>query len=860
MKPGDVMSKLKRREFLKLAGVTTALIAVSKSGLEPLFLRERDKQALLQELATPQRLQEMYFVDRICGAGCVLKGYVDSSGELVKVYGDPRDWVSQGAPCVKGKTVLKMLYDPDRLKKPLKRTNPDRGFELNEDGTIRGMKDPKWVEISWDEALDAIADKMAEAIKTWGPQSIVFVGHGHGSALAKLIGTPNVVKHHSTCHSTWDVTIVPMYGGLPDADMEHSKLIISFGFDQSGGKSKNPFAWLLARAKMNGAKIIVFDPRLSGTANKATEWIPIKPGTDVAVALAMANVIISEGLYDEDFLVKYTNAPILVDASSYKYVRDDNGNLLVYDESVGSIVPLDSAQKPSLEWSGEYNGVKVATSFYLVKQRIMQYTPEFAEKVSGVSAAKIREIAREFATVKPASIPHWKRSGGCGPGRAQGVETYKVVGLLMALTGNIEVPGGWIYNRNAKFIAGAISKTPKKKFSDLYPIPDEYKGKTVDEREKFPLWGKKEGAYQTIWYNILHDQPYPVKVLVIWGQGFQSTMDSELVVEAIKHVAEDNDGIVVNVNIYPDEMATLADIVLPEKFFLEGGPSIGFSKAFDITYRINWVDGIDPVYPDVRSESWITKQLAYKIGERLGISREILEKEYFSEYFLLSSEEKLKKMIDAYNKKLGTNITLEDLKREKVISIPWSPKDLTNLKTPSGRIEILCSELAEHGYDPLPTWKDHFTYKEPLSPGELVVVSSVFAENRHSKTVNNEWLRYFLSKKHADMVWIHPSVAAKIGAKEGDYVIIEYSRAFNPEHVISSPRLKLLARVHVTQAVRPDVIFIPHGTGQISQFMKSYGFGTMGGDGLVKPVVVDYRNPAASSADQDVIVRVRVHG
>ncbi|MCE4618296.1 MAG: molybdopterin-dependent oxidoreductase [Desulfurococcales archaeon] len=855
------MPKLKRREFLKLAAVTTAIIAASKSGLEPIFLKEKDKKALLQELAEPKGLEERYFVCRICGGGCVLKGYIDRTGKLVKIEGDPQDWVSHGTPCVKGKTSLKMLYDPDRLKKPLKRTNPDRGFVIDEKGTVREMIDPKWVEISWDEALDQIADKIAEAIKTWGPQSIVFIGHGKGSALANLIGTPNVIKHHSTCHSSWDVTLKPMFGGLPNADMENSKLIISFGFDQGAGKSKNPFAWLFSAAKRNGAKIIVFEPRLSETASKATEWIPIKPGTDAAVAFAMVNVIISEGLYDKDFLLKYTNAPILVDTNNYTYVKDEDGNLLVYDEAVNDIVPLANAKSPALVWSGEYNGKSVATAFYLIQERISQYTPEWAEQVSGVPASKIREIAREFATVKPASIPHWKRSGGTGPNREQGVETYKAIALLMTLTGNIEVRGGWILNRTAKFISKAISKKPKKKFSDLYPIPDEYQGKTVDEREKFPVYNKhtKEGAYQKIWYNILNDYPYPVKVLIIWGQGLQAFMDYELIEKAIKHVVEDNNGIVVNVNIYPDEMATLADIVLPEKLFLEGGPSIGFSKSFDITYRIHWVDGIEPVYPDVKSEGWITKQLAYKIGERLGISPDTLEKEYFSEYFLLSSEEKLRKMIDAYNEKLGTNITLEELSQKKVISVPWKPKDLSSLKTPSGRIEILITELAENGYDPLPAWKDTFTYNGSLSPGELVVVSSVFAMNRHSKTVNNEWLRYFLAKHHADKVWIHPSTAEKIGVKEGDYVIIEYSRPFNPNTVVHAPTYKLLARVHVTEAVRPDVIFIPHGTGQLSQFMKSYDFGTRGGDGLIKPVIVDYKNPAASAADQDFIVRVRAY-
>ncbi|MEB3805989.1 MAG: molybdopterin-dependent oxidoreductase [Desulfurococcales archaeon] len=852
------MPKLKRREFLKLAAVSAAIAATSKAGVDGIFLK-RNPINLLESAVEEHGLEERYFVCRICGGGCVLKGYVDRNGRLVKIEGDPRDWVSHGTPCVKGKTSLKMLYDPDRLRKPLIRTSRDRGFILDDRGAVVGVKDPKWREATWDEALDLVADKMAEAIREWGPQSIVFIGHGKGGALASLIGTPNVVKHHTTCHSTWDVVLKPMYGSVPNADMANSKLIVSFGFDQGAGKSKNPFPWLFSEAKRRGAKIIVFEPRLSETASKATEWIPIKPGTDAAVAFAMVNVILEEGLYDRDFLVNYTNAPILVDREKLIYAGD--GGLLVYDAVRGEVVPVEEAGSPVLDWEGVYKGRRVATVFRILRERMRGYTPEWAEGVSGVPGSKIREIARELATVKPASIPHWKRSGGTGPNRRQGVETYKAIALLMALTGNVERRGGWLFNRTAKFIKKAVSKKPKKTFADLYPIPEEYRGLTVDEREKFPVYKKhtKEGVFQKVWYNILHDNPYPVKVVIVWAQGLQAFMDYELVEAAIKHVVEDNDGIIVNVNIYPDEMATLADVVLPEKLFLEGGPTIGYSKSFDLTYRIHWVDGIPPVHPEVKSEKWIVKQLAYRIAERLGITREDLENNYFSEYFLVSKEEELQKMIDLYNKKLGTSVTLEQLQREKIFSLDWTPKDLRKLKTRSGRIELLPVELAEHGYDPLPRWMDTFTY-DRLGEGELVLVTSVFSMNRHSKTVNNEWLMYFLAKHHANRIWIHPSTAARIGVKEGDLVLVEAVRTFSEEATIHKPRYRLAGRVHVTEAVRPDIIFVPHGIGQLSRFMKSYGFAVKGGDGVIKPVIVDYRDPSASSSDQDVIVRVMPYG
>ncbi len=846
------MIKMDRRSFLKLAAVTSAAVAFSSTEGKVL----RILQPKTEEAASG--LTKKYLKCGICGAGCVLVATVDAKTDRVlKVEGDPRDYVSHGTPCVKGKSFLMTYYDPDRLKKPLLRTNSDIGFLRDENGAVIGIKDPKWKEVSWDEAIDLIASKIVEAIKTEGPQSVVFIGHGHGASLASLIGTPNVIKHHSTCHSTWNVTIVPMFSGLPVGELSHSKLIVSFGFDQPGGKSKNPFVWAFAEAKRNGAKVIVFEPRLSGTANLADEWIPIKPGTDAAVAMAMANVIIKEKLYDAEFLARYTNAPLLIDLETGLYPKEgDKEKLLVFDEATGRIVPPGEALKPALIWEGEWNGRRVATAFKLIADTLADKTPEWAAKISGVPADKIREIARELATVKPACIPHWKRSGGTGPGRREGSETYKIVTLLMAMTGNLERLGGWVFNRNAKgAIAKAVSGKAKKSFAS---VPEKYKGKYIDEREKFPLYAKTshEGAYQKIWYNILHDKPYKVKVVFIWGQGIQAMFDYSLIEQAINHVIKDNGGIVVNINIYPDEAAALSTIALPEAWF-PASKGIGFSKSLDLTARICWVEGVKEYAGEAKSRGAIEKLLAYKIAEKLGIPKDKLENEYFPDLWRLSKKEIWRRQIEAYNKKFKTNITLEQLQKEKVICLPWKPKKLDALATPSGRVEIYSTVMKKHGYNPLPEWKDYFTYTGSLASNEFIVVGSVSPMNRHSKTVNNKWLRQLLKIYHMDTVWLHPSAAARIGVKEGDHVYIRFARSFAEGNAFTSkPGFAVKARVHVTEAIRPDCIFIPHGTGQLSKFMSSYGFGPLGGDSAGKPVLVDYTDPAASSFDMDIVVKV----
>ncbi len=843
------MLSLSRKDFLKLAGLTGALLLIERGPVE-------DVRRALAAAGEAKGEERRYLECGVCGAKCVLVARLDENGRIFKIEGDPRDPVSRGKPCVKGRNSFHMFYDPDRLKVPLKRTNPKRSLIKDSEGAIVGVEDPGWVEVSWDEALDAIADKIAEAIRTEGPQSIVFIGHGKGSDLASLIGTPNVIKHHTTCHSTRDVTVKASLGGsLALPDLANSKLIISFGHDMPG-KSKNPFPWMFAEAKRKGARIVVFDPRLSMTANLADEWVPIRPGTDAAILLAMLNVVLTEGLYDEEFTRKYTNAPHLIGEDGLPVKEGDS--YLVYDEIRGEVIREEESSRPALIWEGELGGARVRTALKAILEAVRDRTPEWASSISGVPAERIRELARDFARIKPACIPYWKRDGGLGPNRGQGVEGLKAATILMAITGNVEVRGGWVFNRTAKKAIGkAVSKKARKSLAELYPIPEEYRGKRIDEGEKFPIYFKftKEGLYQKLWYNILNDDPYPVRVLLITAQSFSSFMDSELAVRAINHVVE-NGGIVVNINIYPDEVAALSDFVLPDRTF-HTSSGIGFSKSIDFHARANFKEGLKDIYPNTRSNSSIFKELAYRIGEKLGISKEELKAEYLPESMVLSKQEVMERQVKRYSEIYGVKLTLEDLKRQKIVSIPWKPKSLTQLGTPSGRIEIYPTLLAEKGYDPLPRWRDEFTAKE-LGAGELVLVTSVFAMNRHTKLVNVDTIRTILMKHRANMIWIHPKTASELGVSEGDEVVVYPVRSFYSKgdgEFVEVPKVGVRGRVHVTEMIRRDCVFIPHGLSQYSKYMRSYMFAPS--DGAIKHIWVSYSDPSGSSADQDVVVKVR---
>ncbi|MGQ9456948.1 MAG: molybdopterin-containing oxidoreductase family protein [Anaerolineae bacterium] len=449
--------RLSRRQFLKLAGAAGA--AAVLGGELTAFVP-------LPAYAAPQEDGLLYGTCGICSMGCAYIAHL-RNGRVVRLSGNPKDQTAEGKLCVRGYSGIRLLYDPDRLKYPMKRTNPEKGIGV----------DPGWVKISWEEALDLTANKLKEIRDTYGPQAIVLVARPQDWAkhFAKSIGTPNHIAHNNTCYSTHEVVwraMVTGKGKTWTVDYEHSKYILAFGWDGMG-KSKNHWGRAVNKALAQGAKLVVFDPRLSVTAAKAHEWIPIKPGTDLAVLLAMIRTIINEELYDKEFVANYT------------------------------------------------------FGFEQLKAAVQEYTPEWAAGISEVPAETIVRIAREFATTKPAVVAHHKRDAG-GPNYKNSWRTAQCYVILDALVGSIDRPGGHILDRKPKL-------PTFDEIFQLPPYPDTIKGPRIDGLDKFPLLkplGK--GAFSTLAEGILSQTPYPVKAMVVWKHNLLAFPNPSRLVEAIK--------------------------------------------------------------------------------------------------------------------------------------------------------------------------------------------------------------------------------------------------------------------------------------------------------------------------------------
>lgn len=484
--------KTSRRDFLKGA---------SGLALLPLLL-QRDSDILTRGAHNTRPLywdRVFYHACGVCDSVCGTKVYV-RDGRISWIEGNPADSLGgRGKVCGKGVSAMRSLYDPDRLKAPLKRTNPRKGKN----------DDPGWVKISWDEAFSTIGERFNQAIRDHGPESVLLISRPQSAdvRLQKAIGTPNLINHVDTCYSTHQGAWIAASGkGRPWAlDLDNAKYILSFGWDMPG-KSKMCYLNAFVAAKDKGAKVVVFDPQMSITAAKADEWFPIKPGTDLAVILAMMNVIISEGLYDKDYVDKYT------------------------------------------------------FGFDRLAEHVKQYTPEWAAQISDVPAEDIIRIARELATTKPAIVPTHKRDAG-GPNYTNSFQTAFAQICLSALIGSIERPGGIYWPRQPK-VRSVDQFAPVE-----YPSIKEKR--RVDERQRLPFGNRiNHGSFSTFANGLLkaveQGDPYPIKAALAKNYSILSFPEPDILVEALAKL----DFFAV-VDILPGEMAQLADIVLPDLHFLE---------------------------------------------------------------------------------------------------------------------------------------------------------------------------------------------------------------------------------------------------------------------------------------------------
>lgn len=511
--------KIKRRDFLKLSVAAGAAATVGKPALHA-FAEEAKKAEPIGELPgewKPSTCQG-------CTTWCPVEIFIQD-GRAVKVRGNQHSKQNDGYVCPRGHLSLQQLYDPDRVKVPMKRTNPQKG---------KGV-DPKFVPVSWDEAFSTIADKMMELRKAGEPEKYMLMRGRYTymrdiiyDATTKIFGSPNNISHSSICAEAENFGAYYTEGmwGYRDYDISNSKYVLVWGCDPVSSNRMIPAAIKRLGDVLDNATVAVVDPKLNNTAAKAQEWLPLLPGTDGALALAIAHVILAERLWFKEFVGDFK----------------DGKNLFVAGATV------DEAAFEEKETNGVVRWWNLA---------IKDMTPAKAAEITMVPAEQIERVARGMAKAAP-NVAVWM-----GPGAAmqvRGAYAAMAVNALNGLVGGVDNVGGTLPS----------NKVPTKHMPKVDAYQDELaqkqsKLKKIDQRgtKSIPALNEGKSGGGVVTNNaatgILNADPYEIKVAVGYMNNFAfSCTGAERWEKAMAKIP-----FFVHITTNAAEMTQYADIVLP---------------------------------------------------------------------------------------------------------------------------------------------------------------------------------------------------------------------------------------------------------------------------------------------------------
>jgi len=611
--------------------------------------------------------------------------------KIIQIKGDPEGYLNRGYTCYKGRVSADRLAHPNRLRYPLKRAG-ERG-------------EGKWQRISWDEALDETAANLLKIKEKYGARAVGFgVGMPKGLEhfvmirLANIFGSPNVVASQDVCHAPREVTGLHTCGFYPVADLHNpTSLILSWASNNLSTNEEGQIAGLTLEQIKKGTRLIVVDPRRTELAERADLWLQLKPGTAPALALGFLHVIIEEELYDKDFVENYT------------YGFED------------------------------------------LARHIKQYSPEAVSEVTWIPPELIREAARMYAAAKPAAL-QW---GNAIEHDVNVFDAARSLVCLMAITGNLEVPGGNINAHDPKIMGlGEFVR------ADL--IPDKRKQMLGAYHSTIPRLMTVPPAYFR--QAVLEGNPYPVRgyygmctnPLVAWA-------DSQVTYEAFSSL-----DFVAVAEIFMTPTAAMADIVFPVAHQYEmndiGHYGIGHGM---ILARPRIVDPPEECWPDIK--------IMNELGKRVSPA------ELWHDDF----EEFLEDVVRP------AGLTYREFVARGYLKGPdrFRLYEEKGFRTPTGKVELKLSTAEKFKLKPLPEFIS--LPQEPDSEFPLILIS---AKSRYYLLSSYRWVDKLRRKRPQPTVEIHPETAKACGISDGDQV------------VIATRYGEIVQTAKVTDIVHPDVI------------------------------------------------------
>lgn len=708
-----------------------------------------------------------------CGSRCPLRLVVED-GTITRVLsdntGDNEIGTQQIRACVRGRSIRHRIYNPDRLKKPLKR----------KPGTKRG--DGEWIEISWDQALDEIADKMKQLIKDYGNESI-YINYGTGTLggtiarswppaetpFARLMNLIGGYLNHYADYSTAQITAAyPCHYGEWVAsnsfdDIKNSQLQVLFGNNpletrMSGGGE----TFVTQQSKRrHHVKTIVIDPRFSETSVAlGDEWVALRPGTDAALVAGLAYVMIQENLHDQEFLDKYCSG--------------------FDEEHLPEGAPKNSSYRAYLE--GKKDGVPK--------------TPEWAARITGVPAQTITQLAREIGNAKPVAI-----NQGWGPQRhANGENQARAIFTLAAMCGDIGVPGGGTGGREAsyglsmEYPFNTNTENPVETSISVFGWTDAVDHGAEMTKNKDGVRGKDK---------------LDVPIKMIWQYAGNALTNQHADINRTTELLRDDTKaeLIVVSDIQMTVSARYADYVLPDCSTSEQEDVIQEGSSGNMGYSILASQAIKPLY-DCRPIYDVIADLADRFGVRDQFTEGLTQQQWVER--TITESQKEVEGLPSYQelKEMGVWKTVG----ESVIPLKEFRDDpvANKLDTPSGKIEIYSSKIAElatqwelpegEKLTPLPEYVATWEGAEEAKKNEkypLQCIGHHMKGRTHSSYGNVDWLR---DDAHPQTAWINPIDAKKRGIKNYDKIAVFNDRG----------RIHTTARV--TPRIAPGVVSVPQGS------------------------------------------------
>lgn len=779
----------------------------------------------LDSKSHPRKVEKRYMLVPTtcfnCESACGLLAYIDKESMQVRKFeGNPEHPGSRGRNCAKGPATLNQITDPDRILYPLKRTGK------------RG--EGKWQRVSWDEALDEIALRIRTAIQEGRNNEVMYhVGRpgedGFTERIMAAWGVDGHNSHTNICSSSSRAGYHYWMGfDRPSPDHANAKVILLISSHLEAGHYFNPHAQRVIDAKANGAKLIVFDTRLSNTATHADYWVAPYPGSEAAIVLAIANYLIQNNLYKREFVERWWN----------------------WEEFM-------AVENPELSTNFE-------TFELVLKNLYKDYTFEFAAKESGIDAKTIEEIAKLVSTAGTQFSSHNWRSASAG--NAGGWQVTRTLFFINCLLGAVATEGSVYPNAWNKYVPKPIYLPPHPpKWNDLtwpqeYPLAmnelsfllphllKEGRGK-VDvyfTRVYNPVWTNPDGFS---WVEMFTQEDSKIGCYVAltptWNEsayfadyilpmGHSSerhdthsyeTHDSQWIGyrQPVMRAARERLGekVTDTRTVNPGEVWEENEFWLELTWRIDPDGSMGIRKFAESQKEPNTRLSVDEYYtymfehsvpglPEKAAEEnlspfeYMRRYGAFEVNKKIGA---VYEQTVTEEELEDVRVDRFQRVFTRTAKPATTNIVPipspdGDNEGRRFVGVEIEGTIKRAFPTPSGRLEFYSSTLAQWGWHDvaIPTYIKSHIHFDSLNPDQTVLISTFRLPTQiHTRSANAKWLDEI---SHTNPLWIHTSHAERLKIKTGDLVRVETEIGY------------FVVKAWVTEGIKPGIVACSHHMGR----------------------------------------------